>query len=71
MYYLYERHEGGFFTLDRELSEEELFCDYCMDSDELIATFRTGNQLRKLLKKANTYDDYIEVIVDKWRKIYE
>ena len=69
MYYLYESHTGDFYTLSRELSEDELYCYVCMDSDELLGTFRTEKQLIKLLKKANVYNDCIFPIINEWRKI--
>lgn len=69
MFYLYETHTGEFFTTNYEIPQNELFCDCCGDRDEMIATFNTEKQLKKQLKKANVYQDYIFSIVNEWRKI--
>jgi len=69
MFYLYESHTGEFYTTNYELTENELYCNSCCDSDELISIFNTENQLKKLLKKANVYQDYIFTIINEWVKI--
>ena len=69
MYYLYESHTGDFYTTSYELSENELYCDGCCDYDELLGTFNTEKQLKKLLQKAKVHHDYIFPIIYEWRKI--
>lgn len=69
MYFLYETHTGEFFTTNYEITENELYCDCCCDKDEMIGSFNTEKQLKKLLKKANVYQDYIFHIINEWRKI--
>ena len=34
--FLYESHMGGYFLTDRELSNDELYCEQCGDSDYLV-----------------------------------
>lgn len=37
MIYIYESHlDGGFFITHRELSDGELYCEECCDSDRLV-----------------------------------
>lgn len=55
IYYLYFSHAGYYYTDTRKLSEEDLYCDSCKDSDELIGAFRNKSELTKLLKADNAY----------------
>ena len=55
--------------MDYELDIEDLYCEICWDYDELVGSFRTANQLRNLLKENDTWEPYIEDIVDTWEEL--
>lgn len=55
--------------MDYELDIEDLYCEICWDYDELVGSFRTSNQLRNLLKENDTWEPYIEDIVDTWEEL--
>lgn len=63
MYYLYFSHTGDYYTDSRKLSEEDTYCDDCMDSYELIGGFKDKSGLTKLLKMDNAYQETISCIV--------
>lgn len=68
MYYLYFSHTGDYYTDTRKLSEEDTYCDDCMDSDELIGGFKDKSGLTKLLKMDNAYPETISRIVQEWEQ---
>lgn len=68
-YYLYISCMGTYYMTDHELDIEDLYCEICWDYDELVGSFRTANQLRKLLKNNDTWEPYIEDIVDTWKEL--
>lgn len=68
-YYLYCSHMGTYYIMDHELSVEEEYCETCGDFDELVGTFKTADQLRKILKDNNTWEPCIEDLVNTWKEI--
>ena len=60
---------GTYYMTDHELSVEDLYCEVCWEYDELVGTFRTANQLRKILKDNYTWEPYIEDIVYTWKEL--
>lgn len=68
MYYLYFSHTGDYYTDTRKLSEEDTYCEDCMDSDELIGGFKDKSGLTKLLKMDNAYPETISRIVQEWEQ---
>lgn len=68
MYYLYFSHTGDYYTDTLKLSEEDTYCDDCMDSDELIGVFKNKSGLAKLLKADNAYPETISRIVQEWEQ---
>lgn len=68
-YYLYMSCIGTYYMMDYELDIEDLYCEICWDYDELVGSFRTANQLRNLLKENDTWEPYIEDIVDTWEEL--
>lgn len=68
MYYLYFSHTGYYYTDTRKLSEDDTYCDDCMDSDELIGEFKDKSGLTKLLKMDNAYPETISRIVYEWEQ---
>lgn len=68
MYYLYFSHTGSYYTDTRKLSEEDTYCEDCMDYDELIGEFKDKSGLTKLLKMDNAYPETIIRIVYEWEQ---
>lgn len=68
MYYLYFSHTGYYYTDILKLSEDDTYCDDCMDSDELIGEFKDKSGLTKLLKMDNAYPETISRIVYEWEQ---
>lgn len=68
MYYLYFSHTGVYYTDTRKLSEEDTYCEDCMDYDELIGKFKDKSGLTKLLKMDNAYPETISRIVYEWEQ---
>lgn len=73
--YVYEEHCGGDdYVSDRELSDEELYCEMCNDSDTLIfhgtreeilkELKRNINKAKRRLKKAVDVDERLNAEVD-------
>lgn len=52
-YYLYESHMGGYFVTTYELSDDELFCDECFDSDWFVGSFEENN-----------FEEFCELLVE-------
>jgi len=67
-YYLYFSHAGYYYIDIRKLSEEEIYCDVCMDSDELIGAFKNKSDLTELLKADNAYPETISQIIMEWEQ---
>ena len=68
IYYLYESHLGDAYITKRKMSYDETYCDTCNDSDELLGTFKTEVQLRKLLEREDFYSEVINDIVKDWKE---
>lgn len=68
MYYLYFSHTGSYYTDTHKLSEEDTYCEDCMDYDELIGEFKDKSGLTKLLKMDNAYPETISRIVYEWEQ---
>lgn len=68
IYYLYESHLGYVYIPKRKSSCDELYCDTCNDSDELLGEFKSEAQLRKLLERENFYSEVIDDIVKDWKE---
>lgn len=68
MYYLYFSHTGSYYTDTHMLSEEDTYCEDCMDYDELIGEFKDKSGLTKLLKMDNAYPETISRIVYEWEQ---
>ena len=47
--YIYENHLGGLFCSDRELDFDEIYCEDCGDSDNLIGCADTAETAWQLL----------------------
>lgn len=67
IYYLYESHLGYVYITKRKASCDELYCDTCNDSDELLGEFKSEAQLRKLLEREDFYSEVIDDIVKDWK----
>lgn len=67
-YYLYFSHVGDFYTDTHVLSEEDTYCAECMDSGELIGTFKTKEELIQLLILNDAYDETISYVVEEWER---
>lgn len=48
-YYLYESHLGGVYWTTEQQSFEDLYCEECGDSNWLMGTFETMEELKELL----------------------
>ena len=72
--YLYESHMGGLYTSDKPLDYEDLYCEQCGDSDQLIGYAETREDVWNLLKDDTDIDgfggwdyDYVqEFINENW-----
>ena len=67
--YIYKDHRGGFFTSDVELTEEELYCEACNDSDTYIGYAETKEEALKVLKDGRhitEVNDYVRDFLKKW-----
>lgn len=47
--YIYHGHMGGLYTSDEEIDYEDLYCEQCGDSDDLIGYADTKEQAWALL----------------------
>lgn len=56
--FIYHSHTGGLYMDERELTDDQLFCDICFASDDSIGEAETANDARRLLKDAEYYDLY-------------
>lgn len=51
MYYVYRDHlSGGFYTSTRNMSDSELYCDDCGNSDYLMGTADDEKELAELIE---------------------
>lgn len=66
-YYLYESHLGDAYITKRKESFEEMYCETCNDSDDLLGEFKNEAQLRKLLERDSYYPEAIDYIVKDWK----
>ena len=48
--YIYKSHMGSLFTSDEPLRYEDLYCETCGDSDDLIGYAETKEEAWKLLE---------------------
>lgn len=48
--YIYEGHLGGLYTSEEPLEYEDLYCEECGDSDNLIGYAETKEEVWDLLK---------------------
>ena len=48
--YIYESHMGGLYTSDEPLDYEDLYCEECGDSDQLIGYAETREDVWNLFK---------------------
>lgn len=48
--YIYESHCGGLYTSDQPMSNEELYCEECGDSDYCVAMVSSSYELGPLLR---------------------
>lgn len=71
MYYLYLGHLGNFYTENHKLENMDIYCECCGEYDELVDTFKTREELTKLLVLAGAYDETIDYVVDRWESLYE
>lgn len=69
-YYLYFSHTGDYYTEDHELTDEELYCDGCMDSDELMSTFTNRSELIQHLVLDGAFRETIDYVVGEWEKSF-
>jgi len=50
IYYLYQGHHGSrYFATDYKISEENLECEACGDTDVFIGVYSTDEELKKIL----------------------
>lgn len=47
--YIYESHLGGLYVSDKEIPDDDLYCETCGDYDELIFTMEDIYDLQRLL----------------------
>ena len=72
--YIYESHMGGLYTSDEPLDYEDLYCEECGDSDQLIGYAETKEDTWNLFKDDTDIDgfggwdyDYVqEFINENW-----
>ena len=72
--YIYESHMGGLYTSEEPLDYEDLYCEECGDSDQLIGYAETKEDAWNLFKDDTHIDgsggwdyDYIqEFINENW-----
>lgn len=62
--YIYHGHMGGLYTSDGEIDYEDLYCEQCGDSDDLIGYADTKEQAWKLLIDDWDYD-YVQSFINK------
>ena len=60
--YLYESHMGGYYSSEKKLSYNALYCEECGDSDYLVGSFTDENSLKKLLNDLDK--EYVEKIIE-------
>lgn len=71
--YIYENHLDGFYTSDRYMDSDELYCEECGDSDYCIGRADNRKQARKLMESYlgnddDVPEDFIEHFVDQnWK----
>ena len=54
--YIYEYHEGfSIYLSNRELKEEEIYCDFCNEYDRLIRVC-SPEELSRVLEELSDYD---------------
>ena len=70
--YIYESHMGGLYTSDDPLDYEDLYCEECGDSDQLIGYAETREDARNLFKDDTDIDgsggwdyDYIQEFINR------
>lgn len=56
--YIYQNHMGGLYTDERELTDDQLFCDVCFASDELLGEANSADGARRVLNDTEIYDLY-------------
>ena len=69
--YIYESHMGGLYTSDEPLDYEDLYCEECSDSDQLIGYAETREDAWNLFKDDTDIDgsggwdcDYIQEFIN-------
>lgn len=50
MKYIYDSHIGGIYVSDEELNHEDLYCEQCGDSDQLLGMFETLADFWNIIK---------------------
>ena len=50
MKYIYDSHIGGIYVSDEEFDHEDLYCEQCGDSDQLLGTFETLSDFWNVIK---------------------
>jgi hypothetical protein len=50
MKYIYDSHLGGIYVSDSLMNHEELYCEQCGDSDQLLGTFETLKEFWNVIK---------------------
>ncbi len=66
--YLYENHLGGYYLSDEELDYDDLYCEQCHDTDFLVRSVESKDDLTKAifedLTKYDTWDTFKDSLKD-------
>lgn len=72
--YIYESHLGGLYVSDKEIPDEDLYCETCNDDDDLIFEMEGKHDIEYLLsylfKESYSLSEIFEII-DQLKKYYE
>ena len=58
MSYIYAGHMGGLYTSTYEIDYDQLYCEQCGDSDQLVAEVNTVGDLLSAIYQLKTFFDY-------------
>lgn len=73
--YIYESHMGDLYVMDWKLEFNELYCEICGDSDNLIGYAETREEAWDLLKDITDIDgsggweyEYVQEFLKNWEE---
>jgi len=61
--YIYVSCVGNLFTTKEKLSFEDMYCEQCGDSDQLLGKANTKEEFLKLIDKEEWNEEYIQSFV--------